>query len=94
MGIGLGCWFFLIAQRRQRIQSKDIQPPTPLIKGQAVPITDFARTTTPSYPSDVEKGSTYFGTQVFSYDELVEATHNFDPSKVLGDGGFGTVHYG
>ncbi|XP_065848342.1 LEAF RUST 10 DISEASE-RESISTANCEUS RECEPTOR-LIKE PROTEIN KINASE-like 1.4 isoform X2 [Euphorbia lathyris] len=101
VGIGLGCWFLLIVQKRKRVaaqsQSKDIQtPPTPLIKGQAAPIFNFSRTT-PSYPSsksDIEKGSTYFGTQVFSYEELVEATDNFNPSKELGDGGFGTVYYG
>ncbi|KAG2303195.1 hypothetical protein Bca52824_031846 [Brassica carinata] len=34
------------------------------------------------------------GVRLFSYDELVEATGNFDPSKELGDGGFGTVYYG
>lgn len=38
--------------------------------------------------------SFYFGVQVFSYDELQEATKNFDPSMELGDGGFGTVYYG
>ncbi|KAE9462535.1 hypothetical protein C3L33_05557, partial [Rhododendron williamsianum] len=43
---------------------------------------------------DLEEGSAYFGIPVFSYSELKDATHNFDPSKELGDGGFGTVHYG
>ncbi|XP_030493885.2 LEAF RUST 10 DISEASE-RESISTANCE LOCUS RECEPTOR-LIKE PROTEIN KINASE-like 1.2 isoform X2 [Cannabis sativa] len=43
---------------------------------------------------DIEKGSTYFGVHLFSYEELVEATNNFDSSKELGDGGFGTVYYG
>ncbi|XP_017221040.1 LEAF RUST 10 DISEASE-RESISTANCE LOCUS RECEPTOR-LIKE PROTEIN KINASE-like 1.2 isoform X2 [Daucus carota subsp. sativus] len=43
--------------------------------------------------SDIEYG-TYFGVHVFSYKELEEATHNFDPSKAIGEGGFGTVYYG
>jgi hypothetical protein len=43
---------------------------------------------------DVERGSTYFGAQIFSYEELEEATNNFDSSRELGDGGFGTVYYG
>ncbi|PON38956.1 Wall-associated receptor kinase [Parasponia andersonii] len=43
---------------------------------------------------DVEKGSTFLGVHLFSYEELVEATKNFDSSKELGDGGFGTVYYG
>ncbi|KAG2281018.1 hypothetical protein Bca52824_052238 [Brassica carinata] len=42
--------------------------------------------------SNLRNGSTYFGVQVFSYEELEEATHNF--SRELGDGGFGTVYYG
>ncbi|KAL0806980.1 hypothetical protein Bca101_099472 [Brassica carinata] len=42
--------------------------------------------------SNVTNASTYFGVQVFSYEELEEATENF--SRELGDGGFGTVYYG
>ncbi|KAL9229247.1 hypothetical protein vseg_004733 [Gypsophila vaccaria] len=44
--------------------------------------------------SDVNKGNIYFGVPLFSYNELREATDSFDPSKELGDGGFGTVYYG
>ncbi|KDP32982.1 hypothetical protein JCGZ_13013 [Jatropha curcas] len=100
VGIGLGCWFLLMVQRRKRVasqtQSKDLPTPPPLSKEQTAPIIAFSKTT-PSYPSsksDLEKGSTYFGAQVFTYEELVEATDNFNPSKELGDGGFGTVYYG
>ncbi|KAH7839386.1 hypothetical protein Vadar_003496 [Vaccinium darrowii] len=35
-----------------------------------------------------------FGACVFSYAELEQTTHDFDPSKVLGDGGFGTIYHG
>ncbi len=97
--IGLGCWLLLIRQRRKRIaaQTKSKgQPTPPSSKGEPAPIINFSQTT-PTYPSlnsDLEKGSTYFGTRVFSYEELVEATDNFNPSKELGDGGFGTVYYG
>ncbi|KAL1192382.1 LEAF RUST 10 DISEASE-RESISTANCE LOCUS RECEPTOR-LIKE PROTEIN KINASE-like 1.4 [Cardamine amara subsp. amara] len=42
--------------------------------------------------SNVGNGSVYYGVQVFSYEELEEATDNF--SRELGDGGFGTVYYG
>ncbi|KAH0756222.1 hypothetical protein KY290_026492 [Solanum tuberosum] len=43
---------------------------------------------------DAEGGSIYFGVPVFSYSELEEATDDFNSSRVLGDGGYGTVYYG
>ncbi|KAH9610445.1 hypothetical protein KSS87_000129 [Heliosperma pusillum] len=52
---------------------------------------------TPSYPSsksDLGNSGTYLGVKLFSYGELEEATENFNESRELGDGGFGTVYYG
>ncbi|XP_009759506.1 LEAF RUST 10 DISEASE-RESISTANCEUS RECEPTOR-LIKE PROTEIN KINASE-like 1.1 isoform X1 [Nicotiana sylvestris] len=43
---------------------------------------------------DVEGGSIFFGVPVFPYSELEEATNDFNSSRVLGDGGYGTVYYG
>ncbi|GJS09462.1 leaf rust 10 disease-resistance locus receptor-like protein kinase-like 1.4 protein [Tanacetum coccineum] len=36
----------------------------------------------------------YFGAQVFTYEELEVATDNFNDSRELGDGGYGTVYHG
>ncbi|WJX57802.1 non-specific serine/threonine protein kinase [Trifolium repens] len=41
-----------------------------------------------------ENGAVYFGIPVFSYDELKEATNNFDQARQIGEGGFGTIYYG
>ncbi|GAU32131.1 hypothetical protein TSUD_218820 [Trifolium subterraneum] len=41
-----------------------------------------------------ESGAVYFGIPVFSYDELKEATNNFDQARQIGEGGFGTIYYG
>ncbi|KAG2330423.1 hypothetical protein Bca52824_001603 [Brassica carinata] len=46
----------------------------------------------PSVSTNLANRSVYFGVQVFSYEELEEATQNF--SRELGNGGFGTVYYG
>ena len=48
----------------------------------------------PSGTTDQERGSSYFGVHLFTYNELEVATNNFDSAKELGDGGFGTVYYG
>ncbi|XP_059451732.1 LEAF RUST 10 DISEASE-RESISTANCE LOCUS RECEPTOR-LIKE PROTEIN KINASE-like 1.4 isoform X1 [Corylus avellana] len=96
----LGCLVFAVRQRREKLanesQSKDLPTP-PSSKAFPVSSTNFSRSTPPSYPSsklDLERGSTYFGAHIFSYEELEEATNRFDPSRQLGDGGFGTVYYG
>ncbi|CAN8312473.1 unnamed protein product [Cochlearia groenlandica] len=48
-----------------------------------------------SKSSGIEKAEELLvGVRLFSYEELEEATNNFDPSKELGDGGFGAVFYG
>lgn len=103
-GLLVGFWIFTCRQRNARkkkaaaeAQTKEIAKTPPSSKGGLSVSTPSYSRTTPSYPtskSDLEKGSTYFGVQVFSYQELEEATDNFDSSKELGEGGFGTVYYG
>ena len=103
LGMFIGGVTYYLIQRKKRkaalAKSRDLSTP-PSSKGNLVPSTNFSQTT-PSASSfntfsksDIEKGSTYFGVQVFSYVELEEATDNFDPSRELGEGGFGTVYYG
>lgn len=88
----ISLFIFFFQRRKQRIaQSKTKELPAP-------PSSTIPSVTIHSYyassQSDLEKGSMYFGVQVFTYEELEEATDNFDSSKELGDGGFGRVYYG
>ncbi|KAK9115440.1 hypothetical protein Syun_022237 [Stephania yunnanensis] len=82
-GIILGCMAFLIWQRRKKVRSIS----STLLSRNISP--------EPSSKPDIEKGdSMLFSTPIFTYNELVEATEDFDESKELGDGGFGTVYHG
>ncbi|KAL6529930.1 hypothetical protein OROMI_028575 [Orobanche minor] len=106
-GVGLG-WlvFYLRRQRKQHLHDrlasqsvdKDIATPPSSKPLSVSSSTNFSKSagsfTTTSNSDTVFGGSTYFGVQVFCYAELEEATHNFDPCRVLGDGGFGMVYYG
>ncbi|XP_042009047.1 LEAF RUST 10 DISEASE-RESISTANCE LOCUS RECEPTOR-LIKE PROTEIN KINASE-like 1.3 [Salvia splendens] len=94
-GVGLGWLAFHCRQKRKQMLSsrtatKEVTS-SPSTKGL------LSSNSIPSYPSpksDFGRGSSYFGVQVFSCTELEEATNKFDPSRQLGDGGFGTVYYG
>ncbi|KAK4260789.1 hypothetical protein QN277_003860 [Acacia crassicarpa] len=48
----------------------------------------------PNNEPDPDSGRLFFGVPIFSYNELKDATNNFNPSNKLGDGGFGCVYYG
>ncbi|KAJ0844345.1 putative protein kinase RLK-Pelle-WAK-LRK10L-1 family [Helianthus annuus] len=54
----------------------------------------FSYVSSKNKSADLEDISLSCGVSVFSYKELEDATQNFDPSRELGDGGFGAVYYG
>ncbi|KAK8327452.1 hypothetical protein V6Z12_A11G183500 [Gossypium hirsutum] len=96
IGIGTLC---VRQHRRKKIVAQLISrdlPTSPSSKGPTTSTTNYSQSNS-SYSTskyDIERGSTYFGAHVFNYEELEEATDNFNPSKQLGEGGFGTVYYG
>ncbi|KAI3777264.1 hypothetical protein L1987_47062 [Smallanthus sonchifolius] len=108
--VGAGCAIFVCQRRRKRraiIEASPAHIETKTIltaAGSSQGLTSYTTNSTssiPSYPSSKtsetskEFGkSTYFGAQVFTYEELDVATDNFNDSRELGDGGFGTVYFG
>ncbi|KAL1226079.1 LEAF RUST 10 DISEASE-RESISTANCE LOCUS RECEPTOR-LIKE PROTEIN KINASE-like 1.3 [Cardamine amara subsp. amara] len=97
-----GCLLCFIIRRKKKLAgqytSKGLSTTTPYSSNNTMSTTPTSTTISSSSHSlvpsisNLANGSVYFGVQVFSYEELEEATENF--TKELGDGGFGTVYYG
>ncbi|CDY61885.1 BnaCnng38660D [Brassica napus] len=93
---GLFCTF----KRRKKTQAAEYISKDLVITSSSKEASNNPTSTTVSYTdlpllpsvSSTANRSVFFGVQVFSYEELEEATQNF--SRELGDGGFGTVYYG
>ncbi|XP_042019134.1 LEAF RUST 10 DISEASE-RESISTANCE LOCUS RECEPTOR-LIKE PROTEIN KINASE-like 1.4 [Salvia splendens] len=100
-GIGLRWLIFYCRQKRKLTASTPTASKDDLtllsIKEPSTPSSTKFTKSIPSYPpskSNIGRDNSYFGVQVFNYSEFVVATNNFDPSKELGDGGFGTYIMG
>lgn len=108
--IGIGIGIFVCRQRRKRIAIRELSPSHTETKAILTTVSNYQvnnqvnsgnsnfTSSIPSYPSSKTSNdfgkSSYFGAQVFSYEELEVATDNFNNSRELGDGGFGAVYYG
>lgn len=98
VGFGMAWGIFVCKQRRKRRNRKEASSVKTESKGITSHTQSNFTSSIPSYPSsrttkDFTKCS-YFGAQVFTYEELEVATDNFNDSRELGDGGYGTVYHG
>ncbi|KAK9071402.1 hypothetical protein SSX86_009971 [Deinandra increscens subsp. villosa] len=95
--IGIGSGLLFCRYRKKKRASGANETP---IKDSITTVSTTFPTTTTSCTSTITStiteigNSTYFGTHVFTNDELEAATDGFHDSRELGDGGFGTVYYG
>ncbi|KAJ9540929.1 hypothetical protein OSB04_027435 [Centaurea solstitialis] len=92
--IGVGFGLFVCRQRKKRQADESAQNKESVT---AVSIKELPPAAIASYTSTATTefgNSSYFGTRVFTHNELEAATDGFDDSRELGDGGFGTVYYG
>ncbi|CAH8385172.1 unnamed protein product [Eruca vesicaria subsp. sativa] len=95
------CFICFYIRRRKKLAAeytnKDLST-TPYLSDNAISSTPSSTTTSRSNHSlmpsiyNLANRSVDYGVQVFTYEELEEATDNF--SRELGDGGFSTVYYG
>ncbi|KAL0741571.1 hypothetical protein Bca4012_083084 [Brassica carinata] len=94
------CLIFFFIRRRKKLAAqytiKGLFPATPYSSEVSTTLTStsISRSNHTLMPpiSNLANRSVDYGVQVFSYEELEEATDNF--SRELGDGGFSTVYYG
>ncbi|KAI3768120.1 hypothetical protein L2E82_18552 [Cichorium intybus] len=98
VGFGMAWGIFVCKQRRKRRNRKEASSVKTESKGITSHTQSNFTSSIPSFPSsrttkDFTKCS-YFGAQVFTYEELEVATDNFNDSRELGDGGYGTVYHG
>ncbi|KAM0032449.1 putative protein kinase RLK-Pelle-WAK-LRK10L-1 family [Helianthus debilis subsp. tardiflorus] len=108
-GVGIGWAIFVCRQRRKKSTINEASAAQTESKAILTKFSSKRRTSDdsnftssiPSFPTprtsetSREFGkSSYFGAQVFTYEELEIATDNFNNSREIGDGGFGTVYYG
>ncbi|WZZ68149.1 hypothetical protein YC2023_079519 [Brassica napus] len=98
VAVGLFC---LIRRPKKTQAAQHMSKGLPITSSSSIETSSYPTSTTVSSSSNhsllpsvsyITNASTYFGVQVFSYEELEEATENF--SRELGNGGFGTVYYG
>ncbi|KAI7749005.1 hypothetical protein M8C21_009911 [Ambrosia artemisiifolia] len=107
VGAAIGLGFFVYKRRRRRRSTKEAtttqtESKSILTSGSSSRFYSDAHSnfnsSIPSYPSSnatKELGKcSYFGAQIFTYEELEVATDNFSDSRELGDGGCGTVYHG
>ncbi|KAJ1443222.1 Wall-associated receptor kinase, C-terminal [Sesbania bispinosa] len=99
--VGILCCVCFMVRRKRRIAKQSTSKDLLMHNSSSVALTSTTNSSqtqsVSSYPSSKSgtvPRSYYFGVQVFTYDELDEATKNFHTSRELGEGGFGTVYKG